>query len=220
MATTQTGFAVAPIGDIDQGEVRDGRVRHKVREHFGIEGFGVNAYRATEAGARLINEHNELGLGAPGQQELYVVLSGKARFTIDGDEVEASAGTLVYVEPGAKRGAVADEQDTTVLVIGGSPGLAYNQSPGFLVGPMFGPYGEDDFAGAAAIVRDVLKEHPGLPLGLYNLACCEARLGDSEAALDHLAAAIDAEHRFRDIARDDDDFESIRDEPRFRELVG
>src|SRR3954454_15679695 len=105
MATTQTGFSVAPLDDVEQGEVRDGRVRHKVREHFGIEAFGVNAFRAGEAGAPLIHEHNELGVAAPGQQELYVVLSGKARFTIDGDELEASAGTLVYVEPGAKRGA-------------------------------------------------------------------------------------------------------------------
>jgi hypothetical protein len=220
MATTATGFAVAPIGDIEQGEVRDGRVRHKVREHFGIEAFGVNAYRALEAGAPLINEHNELGVASPGQQELYVVLSGKARFTIDGEEVDAPAGTLIYLEPEAKRGAVADEKDTTVLVIGGLPGMAYNQSPGFLVGPMFGPYGEDDFAGAAAIVRDVLKEHPGLPLGLFNLACCEARLGETDAALEHLAQSIEGEERFKELARDDDDFASIRGEQRFRELVG
>src|SRR3954471_7214057 len=128
MATTQTGVAVAGIADIEHGDVNDGRVRHRVRDHFGIEGFGVNAFRAVEAGGLLINEHDELGIGAPGQQELYVVLSGKARFTIDGDEIEAPAGTLVYVGPDAKRGAVADEKDTTVLVVGGSPGMAYNQS--------------------------------------------------------------------------------------------
>ncbi len=220
MATTQTGFAVATIDDIEHGDVNDGRVRHRVRDHFGIEGFGVNAFRAVEAGGQLINEHTELGVASPGQQELYVVLSGKARFTIDGEEVDAPAGTLVYVAPDAKRGAVADEQDTTVLVVGGSPGLAYNQSPGFLVGPMFVPYGEGDYAGAADFVRGVLKEHPGLPLGLYNLACCEAQLGESEAAFEHLAASIDSEERFKDLARDDDDFASIRDEPRFRKLVG
>ncbi len=107
-----------------------------------------------------------------------------------------------------------------MLVIGGAPGVAYNQSPGFLVGPMFVPYGEDDFAAAAEIVRGVLEEHPGVPLALYNLACCEARLGQSDAAVEHLAQAIDGEERFKDLARDDDDFASIRDEPRFRELVG
>ena len=165
MATIQTGFAVAPIGDIEQGEVSDGRVRHKVREHFGIEAFGVNAFRAVEAGAQLINEHNELGVASPGQQELYVVLSGQGAVH-DRRRRDRSAGRNARLRrANAKRGAVADEQDTTVLVVGGTPGVAYNQSPGFLVGPMFGPYGEGDFAGAAAIVREVLKEHPGLPLG-------------------------------------------------------
>src|SRR3954471_2056430 len=147
MATTKTGFAVATIDEIEQGQVASGRVRHKVRDHFGIEGFGVNAMRAGDAGAQVINEHSESGLGANGQQELYVVLKGHARFTVDGEEIDAPAGTLVSVEPGVSRGAVADEQDTTVLIIGGSPGTAYNQTPSFLVGPMFGPYQEDDFAG-------------------------------------------------------------------------
>ena len=220
MATTQTGFTVASIDDIEQGRVADGRVRHKVREQFGIEGFGVNAFRALEAGAEVINEHDERGFAAPGQQELYLVLSGKATFTIDGDEVDAPAGTLVSVEPDAKRGAVADEAETVVLVVGGAPGVAYNQTPGFLVGPMFGPYQQEDWAGAAAIVRDVLEEHPGLPIGLYNLACCEARLGETDAALEHLEQAIAGEPRFADLGRDDDDFESVRETPRFKELVG
>ncbi len=220
MATTATGFAVASIDDIEQGVVADGRVRHKVREQFGIEGFGVNAFRALEAGASVINEHNELGFAAPGQQELYVVLSGKATFTIDGEEIDAPAGTFVYVGPDAKRGAVADEAETVVLVVGGAPGVAYNESPGFLVGPMFGPYQQDDFAGAKAIVLDVLEEHPGLPLALYNLACCEARLGETDAALDHLAQSIEGERRFAELARDDDDFGSVRDSARFKELAG
>ncbi|MGZ8693293.1 MAG: TPR end-of-group domain-containing protein [Gaiellaceae bacterium] len=219
MATTQTGFAVVPIAEIEQGAVADGRVRHKVREQFGIEGFGANAYRALEAGATLINEHTETSVASNGQEELYVVLTGKATFTVDGDEIDAPAGTFVYVKPDAKRGAVADEAETAVLVVGGAPGQAYNQSPSFLVAPMFGPYQDDDFAGAAAILRDVLAEHPNLPLGLYNLACCESRLGEQDAALEHLAASIESEGRFKDLARDDDDFEALRDEPRFRELV-
>src|SRR3954452_9176731 len=133
MATTAAGYAVASIADIEHGEVNEGRVRHRVRDHFGIEGFGVNAFRAVEAGALLINEHTEQGLAGPGQQELYVVLSGTARFTIDGEEVDVPAGSLVYVASELKRGAVAAEPETTVLVVGGAPGTAYNQSPGFLV---------------------------------------------------------------------------------------
>src|SRR3954464_9280424 len=109
MATTQTGFAVATIDDIEQGVVSAGRVRHKVREHFGIEGFGVNVMRAVEPGGQVINEHTETGVTGNAQEELYVVLSGPARVTVAGDEIDAPAGTLVFVEPGVTRGAVADE---------------------------------------------------------------------------------------------------------------
>lgn len=220
MATTQKQYAVATITDIEQGVATSGRVRHKVRDHFGIEGFGVNAMRATEAGGQVINEHSESGVTSNGQEELYVVLAGHARFTVDGEEIDAPAGTLVYVRPGVLRGAVADEQDTTVLVVGGAPGVAYNQTPGWLVSPMFGPYQEGDFAGAAAKLREVLEEHPGLPLAFYNLACCESRLGEKDEALEHLAAAIDAEPGFVGLARDDDDFAPLREDARFRELVG
>jgi hypothetical protein len=105
-------------------------------------------------------------------------------------------------------------------VVGGSPGVAYNQTPGYLVGPMFGPYGENDFEGAAEIVRGVLQEHPGLPIGLYNLACCEARLGETDSSLEHLEQAIAGDPGFASLARDDGDFESLRENARFKELVG
>lgn len=220
MATTKTGFAVATIDDIEQGVVNAGRVRHKVREHFGIEGFGVNAMRAVEAGGQVINEHSESGVVSNGQQELYVVLKGHARFTVDGHEIDAPTGTLVFVDPGITRGAVAEEQDTTVLIVGGAPGVAYNQTPGWIVAPMFGPYQEGDFAGAAAKLREVLEEHPGMPLALYNLACCESRLGETDDALGHLAKAIAGDQGFASLARDDDDFEPVRGDARFQELVG
>ncbi len=220
MATTRTGFAVATIDDIEQGVVNAGRVRHKVREHFGIEGFGVNAMRAVEAGGEVINEHSESGVVSNGQQELYLVLKGHARFTVDGAEIDAPTGTLVFVEPGVKRAAIADEQDTTVLIVGGAPGVAYNQTPGWIVAPMFGPYQEGDFAGAAAKLNEVLEEHPGMPLALYNLACCESRLGEADEALEHLAKSIAAEQGFASLARDDDDFEPLRGDARFQEIVG
>ena len=220
MATTKTGFTVVALEDIEQGDVRDGRVRHKVREQFGIEGFGVNAYRAVEPGATVINEHTEAGVVSNGQQELYLVVSGSARFTIDGEEIDAPAGTLVFVEPGVKRGAVADDEGTTVLVVGGAPGIAYNQSPGFRVGPMFEPYNRGDYAAAADICRGVLAETPGEPLALFNLSCMESLLGETDQALEHLAEAIRTEPGFAELAKTDDDFESMREDPRFKELVG
>jgi quercetin dioxygenase-like cupin family protein len=220
MATTKTGYTVVALEDVEQGELREGRVRHKVRDQFGIEGFGVNAFRAVEPGAQVINEHAETGVASPGQQELYVVVSGRARFTVDGEEVDAPAGTLVYVEPGVKRAAVADEEGTTVLVVGGAPGIAYNQSPGYRVGPMFEPYNNGDYAAAAEICRGVLADTPGEPLALFNLACMESLLGETDDALEHLGEAIGTEPGCVDLAKTDDDFKTIRDDPRFKELVG
>ena len=220
MATTQTGFAVASIDDVEQGATGAGREVRRVRHHFGIEAFGVNAMRATEAGAEVINEHSEVGVGTAGQEELYVVLEGHARFTVDGDEVDAPTGTLVFVPPGVRRAAVAEEAGTTVLAIGGAPGVAYNKTPGWIVAPMFVPYGEGDFAGAAAKVKEILAEHAGMPLALYNLACCESRLGQTDDALEHLAQAIAGEDGFASFARGDDDFDALRGHKRFQELVG
>jgi hypothetical protein len=52
------GYAVAHVDEI--GELDDGRAPMRaVRHHFGITSFGINAWIAREAGARIINEHDE-----------------------------------------------------------------------------------------------------------------------------------------------------------------
>lgn len=96
-----------------------------VRYHFGITAFGCNAYVARAAGELIVEEHEE---GGDGHEELYVVLAGVARFTLDGSERDAPAGTLVFCERQATRKAVAVEPGTTVLAIGGFPGRAFEVS--------------------------------------------------------------------------------------------
>jgi uncharacterized cupin superfamily protein len=94
-----------------------------IRHHFGIESFGMNAYRRN-AGEAVVPEHDESASGAP---ELFYVANGHATFTVAGDEIDAPAGTCVWVEePGAKRAAVANSDGTLVLAIGAAaPGQAY-----------------------------------------------------------------------------------------------
>jgi hypothetical protein len=80
----------------------------------------------------LFNEHDETEdlAGTQRHQELYVVLEGRATFTVDGEDVDAAAGTLVFLEdPAARRAAVAAEDGTTVLAIGGPVGEAYRPPP-------------------------------------------------------------------------------------------
>lgn len=95
-----------------------------VRHHFGIGAFGVNAFVARADGGDLIEPHDEAG----GHEELYVVLEGLARFTIDGEVVEAPAGTLVYVSPESHRQAVGVTAGTAVLVVGAERGKAFEPS--------------------------------------------------------------------------------------------
>jgi uncharacterized cupin superfamily protein len=92
-----------------------------VRRALGITAFGTNAYSAGP-GELLIEPHDELGGSA--HEELYVIVRGHATFTVDGAEIDAPAGTLVFVaEPGAHRTAVACDEDTIALAVGGEPVL-------------------------------------------------------------------------------------------------
>jgi AraC-like protein len=103
-------YAVARIDDID--EVSDGRSPSRpIRHHFGITSFGVNAWIGREAGDRIINEHDET---QSEEEELYLVQRGRARFELDGEQVEAPEGTLVFVRPTVKRTAFAEEPGTTI----------------------------------------------------------------------------------------------------------
>ena len=96
-----------------------------VRHHFGISAFGTNAYVARREGELLIEEHAE---GEGGHEELYVVLDGNARFTVDGESFDAVAGTLVFVPPLLVRTAVASAAGTAVLAVGAIPGRAFEVS--------------------------------------------------------------------------------------------
>jgi glyoxylate utilization-related uncharacterized protein len=96
-----------------------------VRHHFGIAAFGVNA-ATKDAGNVLIPEHDET---ASGQQELYFVHVGEVKATLDGEEIVLPAGSFVHCEPGAKRKFESTASPTTLLVIGGTPGQAYEIGP-------------------------------------------------------------------------------------------
>lgn len=101
-----------------------------LRMHLGITAFGTNAYVARAAGDQVVGEHSETEESGTRHEELYFVAEGHATFTVAGEEVDAPAGTLVYVpDPDTKRGAVAHVAGTTVLCFGGTPGEAFTVSP-------------------------------------------------------------------------------------------
>jgi quercetin dioxygenase-like cupin family protein len=97
-----------------------------LRHQLGVQAFGVNAWRAPEAGLQVIVDHDE----ADSQhQEIYVVVSGEATFMIDGQTVDAPAGTVIFIEdPTLKRVGIAKQPGTTVLAVGAQPGRIFTPS--------------------------------------------------------------------------------------------
>ena len=183
-----------------------------VRKSLGVTAFGINAYTAAAAGDEVVEEHDETSLG---HEEIYAVVSGHAVFTVDGEEVDAPAGTLVFLDdPAQKRHAIAREAGTTVLAIGGVPGT-HEVSAWELFFPALPLLRIGDHEGAKAVIREGLEEKPGHPSLLYHLACAEALAGERDAALEHLNAAVAVAERFAGYAQNDEDLVSIRDDPRF-----
>jgi tetratricopeptide (TPR) repeat protein len=210
-------YAVAHLDAID--EISDGRCPWRpVRHHFGITSFGVNAFTGREAGDRIINEHDE-SEEQDLQEELYFVQRGRATFELDGDRVDAPAGTFVFARPAVKRTAFAEEPGTTIVALGGTPGKAYEARGGELWLPLHHLYEAGEYAEAADRGREQIEAHPEYPVPLYNLACCESLAGRTDEAVEHLRLAIARSEQFRSLAAEDSDFDPIRDDPRFEELV-
>jgi len=200
-------YHVAHVSELDRIAVEHGLEWRPVRRRFGIRAFGTNAYTAANVGDWVVEEHTEEALG---HEELYVVLSGRARFTVGDDEFEAPAGTLVHIaDPALKRKAVSEEEGTTVLAIGGKPGEAFTPSAWewyFTAYPLSRAGKHDE---AIATMEDALAEKPDHPAVLYHLACIEARGGRSDDALSHLRRAIELRPDLAEPAAKDDDLAAV-----------
>jgi tetratricopeptide (TPR) repeat protein len=209
-------YAVAHLDEIE--ELDDGREPYRpVRHHFGITAFGMTAWTAREAGDRIINEHDEAD---DGNEELYLVLQGRAVFELEGERRDAPAGTFVFVPSEVKRTAFAEEPGTTIIAVGGVPGKAYEAVGWELWAPLRPLYEAGEYAAVADRARELIAANPQYALPLYNLACCESLAGRPTDAVEHLRQAIGLSEQFRSYAKDDSDFDPIRDEPAFKELIG
>jgi tetratricopeptide (TPR) repeat protein len=205
-------FTATHLDDIDRLD-NDGLIWRPLRRTLGVTAFGINGYTGVAAGDEVIERHDENSPNSGGHEELYLVTSGRAKFTVDGETRDAPAGTLVLVAPGVMREAVAAEPETTVLVIGGRPGGAlpvsafeywYAARPAFSAG---------DYDRATEIASEGLADHPDSSGLHYELACYAAMGGRHDEAIEHLARAVAANPRMREFASDDRDLDPIRDRP-------
>ena len=89
----------------------------------------------------------------------------------------------MFVPPGVHREATAGAAPTTVVVVGGRPGAALPVSPFEYWYAAEPAYQAGDFDEAVAIAREGLADYPDHPHLNYQLACYEARAGNTDAAL-------------------------------------
>jgi uncharacterized cupin superfamily protein len=210
------GYTVAHLDEID--EIHDGRSPYRpVRHHLGITSFGATAWTGRTAGDRIINEHDEAD---DANEELYLVTEGHAVFELDGERVDAPAGTFVGVEPGRKRTAFAEEAGTTIVAVGATRGKPYEASGWEVWMPIYAQYEAGEYTEVAERLRAIVEAHPQYGLLFYNLACCESLTGQTSEALDHVRQAIELSEKFRMYARHDSDLDALRGDPAFQRLVG
>ena len=205
-----SAYEVVHLDELERLPVDDeGLLWRPLRRRIGIEAFGSNAWTAAKAGDRVVEEHKE----EDGHEELYFVARGRATFTLGDEEIDAPPGTVIFAPPGTKRGAIAAEPDTTVVVFGAKPGVPHEVSEW-----------EDTFASYAylklgdeeqgrkaiesALERDTWRSH-------YHAACFESLTGNPDQALEHLLRAVELDAKAREWAQDDRDLDSIRDRPEF-----
>jgi tetratricopeptide (TPR) repeat protein len=208
-------FRTTTLDAIGELPVVGGSLRWKpIRRTLDVRAFGINAYVA-DAGHDVVEEHDETGAGSGGHQEAYLVLRGRARFTVDGEEVDAPAGTIVFLpEPTARRAAQAVEDGTMVLAIGADPAAPYEVSPWEYYFPAEAAMAAGDYDAAVDTMLEGLPEHEGNPNLHYQLACALALGGRHDEAIDHLGRAYAAApDKIRGWAAGDADLDALRERP-------
>lgn len=191
-------YQVAHLDELERIPVDRGLEWRPIRRRLGIQAFGANAYTAERPGDWIVEEHTET---QNGHEEMYVVVRGRARFTLDGEEFDAPAGTIVFIsDPGVKRVAISEEEGTTVLAVGAKPGEAFTPSGwewSFAAA-------EQEPEQAVATVREGIELLGESGPGLYHLARHELRAGRLDDARAHMARAIELSPELRAWAEEDD----------------
>jgi tetratricopeptide (TPR) repeat protein len=201
------------VDEIEALPALDGELQWKpVRHTLAIEAFGINAYHGENEGDLVVEEHRDP------QQELYLVVRGRARFRSEEEEFDAPAGTFVLFEPREHRVAHAAEPGTTVVAVGAE---AKRFEPSrweysFRAGGL-SKLGRHDEARQA--IEEGQERYPDSWQLVYDLACIESLAGNGDAAFELLRRAVELDTAAAERARDDPDFDSIRDDSRFASAV-
>lgn len=182
-----------------------------VRRTLDVGAFGINAYIARKAGDDVVEEHTESSLG---HEEVYLVLAGRATFTLGDETLDAPAGTVVFIrDVGVKRHARAEEPNTSVLAVGGPRDAAFEPSAweDYFAAEHHRTAG--DYEAYLAELSAALARRPEHPGALYHIACAEALTGRDDSAVGHLRRALELRPELAEHALVDDDFAALRERP-------
>jgi mannose-6-phosphate isomerase-like protein (cupin superfamily) len=206
------GWRSMRLEDIDPIPVVGGTLLWRpVRRTLDVGAFGVNSYVAPNAGDDVVEEHTEKTYG---HEEMYVVLAGRAMFTLDDETLDAPAGTVVFIrDPSVKRHARAEEPGTSVLAVGGPRDAAYEPSAWEHSFAAEKHRASGDYEAMVAEIAAGLEQHPDNASLLYDLGCAEALAGRNEDALAHVARALEMKPEWADHARKDPDLVAVRELP-------
>jgi mannose-6-phosphate isomerase-like protein (cupin superfamily) len=160
-----------------------------LRHALGTHVAGLAAFTAERAGQTVVEPHRESEDGR-GHEEIYVVLRGRATFTLDGEALDAPAGTLVRVAPAVHRSAVATDPDTAVLALGREPDFRPSASEWI---ERARPHLRTDPERARAILDELHAQRPGSPGDLIG----QALLADEARARELLAEVLAAHPEYR-----------------------
>lgn len=208
------GYQVLSLDDIGRYAQGDSLLL-PLRQELGLRAFGANAWTA-EVGGHVVPRHSE----ASGDEELYVVVRGRARFTVGEETIDGTPGTLVHVRAGTVREAIAEEPDTIVLAVGATPGEAFRARGWDEIPVAFAKARAGDVDGARAQLAKLMVGRDDEWQGWYNLACFEAQFGDREHAFSHLLKAMRLDSQAGQFAEGDSDFEPLHDDERWETIFG
>lgn len=209
MSRDAPGIRVISIPDEETVPILDGSLQWlPLRRRLGIRAFGTNAYRAARKGDTVIEDHVE----SPGQEELYVVLAGRVRFVAGEEELDAPAGTAVFLpDPDLRRSGTALEDGTVVLAVGGWPDRPYHSLPWEPIYLAQESMRQGDWAAAADILEREAGELRDTAIVQFRLACCHARLGEHERALEELRRAVELNPSMRERAASEEHLVPLRE---------
>ena len=208
-------YNVVHIDEIDRASYLGSNLI-PIRYRLDFRAAGTSAWEA-DTGGQLIPPHTE----DAGSEELYAVLRGRAKFTVGEETADAPAGTIVFVPPEVFRTAVAEEDGTIVFAVGGRVGEPFEGGNWDTFAIADDLRRSDRVEEGREVLRKAREERPDSWAMAYNSGCWEALAGNPDEAIEHLRRAqeLNAEG-VRPYLEGDTDLDPLRDDPRFKELLG